>query len=79
MFLNHYPPSNPYGEYATSGTSSSPPLYHQSMFSASHFSNDKHPAFTMQSLNMNVNVTMNPVYIHSPPIPLNISEGKTKQ
>ncbi len=54
------------------GSSSSPPLYHQHqhMFSAAHFSNDKlqpssngYPAFAMHGLNMNVNVTMSPVYV----------------
>lgn len=54
------------------GTSSSPPLYHQHqhMFSAAHFANEKlsssptgYPAFAMHGLNMNVNVTMSPVYV----------------
>lgn len=54
------------------GNSSSPPLYHQHqhMFSATHFSNDKlqqsstgYPTFAMHGLNMNVNVTMSPVYV----------------
>jgi hypothetical protein len=54
------------------GGSSSPPLYHQHqhMFSATHFQNDKlqssstgYPAFAMHGLNMNVNVTMSPVYV----------------
>ncbi|CAF4276391.1 unnamed protein product [Rotaria socialis] len=54
------------------GNSSSPPLYHQHqhMFSAAHFSNDKlqhsptgYPSFAMHGLNMNVNVTMSPVYV----------------
>ncbi|CAF0798413.1 unnamed protein product [Rotaria sordida] len=54
------------------GNPSPPPLYHQHqhMFSATHFSNDKlqhsptgYPAFAMHGLNMNVNVTMSPVYV----------------
>jgi hypothetical protein len=54
------------------GGSSSPPLYHQHqhMFSTTHFSNDKlqsspngYPTFAMHGLNMNVNVTMSPVYV----------------
>ncbi|CAF4484266.1 unnamed protein product [Rotaria sp. Silwood1] len=54
------------------GNSSSPPLYHQHqhMFSTTHFSNDKlqhsptgYPTFAMHGLNMNVNVTMSPVYV----------------
>ncbi len=54
------------------GGSSSPPLYHQHqhMFSTAHFSNDKlqssstgYPTFAMHGLNMNVNVTMSPVYV----------------
>jgi hypothetical protein len=54
------------------GGSSSPPLYHQHqhMFSTTHFPNDKlqssqngYPAFAMHGLNMNVNVTMSPVYV----------------
>jgi hypothetical protein len=54
------------------GGSSPPPLYHQHqhMFSSTHFSNDKlqpsptgYPAFAMHGLNMNVNVTMSPVYL----------------
>lgn len=64
------------------GSCSSPPLYHQHqhMFSATHFSNDKlqpsptgYPTFAMHGLNMNVNVTMSPVYVptnnHSIPQP----------
>ena len=52
--------------------SSSPPLYHPQshMFSTSHFSNEKltsspsvYPSFAMHGLNMNVNVTMSPVYV----------------
>lgn len=54
------------------GGSSSPPHYHQNqnMFSTTHFSNDKlqqssngYSAFAMHGLNMNVNVTMSPVYV----------------
>jgi hypothetical protein len=54
------------------GGSSSPPLYHQHqhMFSTAHFSNEKlqsspngYPTFAMHGLNMNVNVTMSPVYV----------------
>ena len=70
------------------GSSSSPPIYpqHQHMFSTTHFPHDKlqpsstgYPAFAMHGLNMNVNVTMSPVYVPtnslsisqaSPPIPL---------
>ena len=67
------------------GDSSSPPLYHQHqhMFSTTHFSNDKlqpspngYPTFAMHGLNMNVNVTMSPVYVptippqSSPSVPL---------
>jgi len=66
------------------GGSSSPPLYHQHqhMFSTTHFSNDKlqssptgYPTFAMHGLNMNVNVTMSPVYVptipqSSPSVPL---------
>ncbi len=70
------------------GDSSSSSLYHQhqQMFSTTHFSNDKlqsstngYPTFAMHGLNMNVNVTMSPVYVptnnlsipqSSPPAPL---------
>jgi len=66
------------------GGSSSPPHYHQHqhMFSTTHFSNDKlqssptgYPTFAMHGLNMNVNVTMSPVYVptipqSSPSVPL---------
>lgn len=87
MFPNHYSPSNSYGDFASynpstslGGTSSSPPLYHphQHMFSTAHFGNEKlptpppgYPAFAMHGLNMNVNVTMSPVYVPSnnPSIP----------
>jgi hypothetical protein len=85
MFSNHYPPSNTYADFpsyniASSSNitniteSSSPPLYHQHMFSSSHFSNDKlqppssgYPSFAMHGLNMNVNVTMSPMYIPTHP------------
>ena len=55
-----------------SSSTSPPPLYHQHphMFSAAHFANEKlssspsgYPAFAMHGLNMNVNVTMSPVYV----------------
>lgn len=61
------------------GSSSSPPLYHQHqhMFSTTHFSNDKlqpsptaYPAFAMHGLNMNVNVTMSPVYLPTNNLPI---------
>ncbi|CAF1403466.1 unnamed protein product [Adineta steineri] len=58
---------------ASLGGSSSPSHYqqHQHMFSTTHFSNDKlqsspptgYPTFAMHGLNMNVNVTMSPVYV----------------
>jgi hypothetical protein len=60
------------------GDSSSSPLYHQhqQMFSTTHFSNDKlqsstngYPTFAMHGLNMNVNVTMSPVYVPTIPQP----------
>ncbi|CAF0917634.1 unnamed protein product [Rotaria sordida] len=46
-----------------------PNYQHRYLFSTANFSNDKflsstiYPTYTMQGLNMNVNVTMNPVYI----------------
>ncbi|UJR26032.1 hypothetical protein I4U23_007378 [Adineta vaga] len=62
------------------GSSSSPPPHyhhHQHMFSATHFSNDKlqssptsYPTFAMHGLNMNVNVTMSPVYVPSNNLPI---------
>jgi hypothetical protein len=71
------------------GGSSSPPLYHQHqhMFSTTHFSNDKlqssptgYPTFAMHGLNMNVNVTMSPVYVptNNLSIPPSSSPGPLK-
>ncbi|CAF1681737.1 unnamed protein product [Adineta ricciae] len=73
-----FPPYNPSTSSSSSnitnlGSSSSPPPHyhqHQHMFSTTHFSNDKlqssptgYPTFAMHGLNMNVNVTMSPVYV----------------
>ncbi|CAF3912982.1 unnamed protein product [Rotaria sp. Silwood2] len=71
MFPNYYTSLNSHDDFSSSDISSFHHFYqqHPHLFSTTHFSNNKvlpstvYPTYTMQGLNMHVNVTMNPVDI----------------